>query len=234
MSFLLDRYEEAEKLAVEVYNKTGYMRFGLVSRIIILSALLCQGKVKEFVEYALDILSYIESLPLNFDAVWNFENLQRKVQKAELITPIGRDILITLIALFSHSKSEATRDRKVTIRKVIEGLLKMDASIESLVTIADTIKLQFTNLGHDDNSGGYHWKVCLNFSRDSKISIVRVKYLLPSTFPTSEFLVDEVNDYFTLEGYAWTDFQIKCVIYLHSEQTLTKYRWLDLTSKTSL
>lgn len=230
---LLKEYSQSRSLAKEVISKVNSLRFGLIGRIIALTSKFLELKGNDIGDDLLDLLSYYESLPIDFHAIWNFGNILGTVNETEPQSEVIRK-LITLSQL-SHNNEGS--ERRETIQNILTSIYRNklfntnNSTIESAAK-SSRIHVLNTIAEHTDEDGKVRWKLDLDIPQDIYSNIISVKYQLPPSFPVPEYVMDNAAKGFALEGYAWDNFLAKILITFRSRQTSIKYCWLNLQQIT--
>jgi tetratricopeptide (TPR) repeat protein len=113
-------YSKSERLAKEVIDKTDDKILVYIMRLLIVCSLYVRGSMDEGRKETLDLLNYFESIPIDSEYDWSFDNLKEMINYDSRLSKDEKEILSLLISLPKTKEADYRLKYINKIRNLIE------------------------------------------------------------------------------------------------------------------
>ena len=142
----------------------------------------------------------------------------------------------------SSGKESARRPQDVYANTKFGGKgTDLSITVDEAISInEDQLRVSPDNIRIANNSkpsfkkeGWYDWEVYLDVDPEVARKIKSVTYTLHPTFQERVITINhDPNGKYALDENGWGEFQIRADIRLNNDDTITKYHWLDLGTRS--
>src|SRR5215217_4404499 len=218
-------YDNYERLVKEMSDLPESHNYEFGMRVLDVIYMYLNNRAKVAMKATMDLLDYYESIAeepssdLSFSN-WNFRNLQRMIEKSDLV-PEKKSLLLSLMALPSGDPFDLDNLRNMT-QRIYNDDRKDDQPTDLVkpMRIKDLdVRVVNTWTPREDREGWYNWEIHIE-PEDVLSQINYVQYTLHPTFYDPTKKIEKREGGFKLEASGWGEFNIKVQIALKNGKTI--------------